>query len=326
MHIRGPAGLPGEVPTSVVADGRGRYWLFFFTAPPRIFDAAGRLNGELAPAANGPRDFVGLTRGFHIPGDSVGVIDYENRRIAVVAPDLRVTRRIAVPSRLYEPRVLKWPSRVLFVGSISVDRSKARPIHELDLSGSTAALKTSLGTVRTDYDHNSFFGFLERTARTSSTPRNGSVWEAELGRYRLYRWSVAGAMTESLERQPSWFPREPPAHYRSTVPQPRIEHVEQDAQGLLWVFVHVAAGTFESAMRKPQPGVPTHFATRYHPDKLYRTMIEVIDPVRSRVIARHTVAAPIAAVLPGGRAAFYAVDPEDGRPALDIVSLRLTDK
>ena len=58
------------------------------------------------------------------------------------------------------------------------------------------------------------------------------------------------------------------------------------------------------------------------PDEMYDTIIEVLDPRGRDVIARGSVSAWLAAVLPDGRALFHSAD-ADGTPHLSVQQLRL---
>lgn len=57
-------------------------------------------------------------------------------------------------------------------------------------------------------------------------------------------------------------------------------------------------------------------------EKLARTVIEVIDPVSARVVARRIIDSLFVASDALGRAVFYNTD-ADGLPFLEVVQLRL---
>lgn len=60
-------------------------------------------------------------------------------------------------------------------------------------------------------------------------------------------------------------------------------------------------------------------------DRLFRTYVEVIDPVQARVVARHTINGYVFEALPDRRVALYEVD-VTGIPRVRIVSLTLTGR
>ena len=59
-------------------------------------------------------------------------------------------------------------------------------------------------------------------------------------------------------------------------------------------------------------------------ERLYRTMVEVIDPTEGRVIARRTIDQWVIAALPGRRIAAYTAD-RDGIPQVEISQFELVD-
>ena len=60
-------------------------------------------------------------------------------------------------------------------------------------------------------------------------------------------------------------------------------------------------------------------------DKLFRTYVEVIDPVQGRVVISHTINGYVFETLPDRRVALYEVD-FTGIPRVRIVSLALNGR
>jgi hypothetical protein len=91
-------------------------------------------------------------------------------------------------------------------------------------------------------------------------------------------------------------------------PPPAITDVAEDSTGLVWVFVRVAAPTWREAW----PAVGGEFDYRQMSlDKMFRTMVEVIDPGRQSVVTRTVLNQWVVSALPGSRVASYLTN-EDG--------------
>src|SRR5690606_8924035 len=158
-------------------------------------------------------------------------------------------------------------------------------------------------------------GFEHEHYRTLSRPRSGHVWIGEATRYLVVRQDAEGRETAVLERRASWFPdvsgRVPT---RGAPPRPRISGLSEE-DGLLWVYVLVAAPTWRAALPAVQPGSREVSASRIAFEKMYTTSIEVIDPREGRVVARGAYDHPIVAAPGERRAAAYTVRP-DGVPVV----------
>ncbi|MGQ0539160.1 MAG: hypothetical protein ACT4R6_09465, partial [Gemmatimonadaceae bacterium] len=146
-------------------------------------------------------------------------------------------------------------------------------------------------------------------------------WAADERQYRLTRWSHDGKVLESYRRTPSWF-RKPSQSLLGTPrspPEPAITAVSEDAEGLIWTFVRVAAPTWRSAW----PSAAGEFEYRQIAmEKLFRTMVEVLDLGSKRVVARQMLSDWVIAALPDRRTAVYAVN-DAGVPRIDILQLTL---
>jgi hypothetical protein len=163
-----------------------------------------------------------------------------------------------------------------------------------------------------------------------SRARNG-VWSAYWNRPQFTRWNVNGEAELTLMRRFDWFTPEMKGGMGTptTPPQPRTGLIHEDAEGLLWLFIHTPAPTWKQGWEAPPtrfPGGGTEYAMRKMGyDKLFRTYVEVIDPVRGRVVTSTTINGYVFEALPDRRAALYKVD-ESGIPRVQIVSLTLTGR
>jgi hypothetical protein len=312
--------LPSEAPAEVVADGRGRYWIFEWNTPPLVFDSRGNLLHEFK-RGQGPNEFGYASGAVLLPGDSVAILDPDNRRLAIFSPDFSSTRSLPLTTGISRLRILRWPDQV--IGNRSTtgpEQPSAPPIHLLTLAGNQLETVRTFGTARTGLT-----GFAAATSglRGLSSVRNGLIWEAEHTRYNLYQWGVDGTLRDSLQRRPAWFSVESGLGIRRSAPEPRVQAVDWDAQGLVWVFLSQPTGiSFAAAMPKRPAGASEVRTDQIAFEKLYRTVIEVIDPNAGRVVARTTIQSLLSTVLPDGRAVFYNVTAE-GVPYLEFMTLRL---
>jgi hypothetical protein len=316
----GPGSLLG-IPGFVGVDAQSRFWVMSWDHLPLIFDRTGRFVRELGRQGAGPQEFGDAASMFTIPGDSIVVLDPDNGRVAVVSPDLRITRTMRMPARFNGATVNQWPGTVLLRGRLT-PRSRANPqggppLHIASFIADQVTIRSSFGIEP---------GEGEYASRINSSFRAGSAWIADPRRYRLQRIAGPGQTNFTLERKPAWFAQPSPSNAAGgarTPPSPVVRALEQDPDGLLWVFIHVPADTWREAWPRMPEGVAELNVRDFRDEKLYRTIIEVIDPVAARVVVRHELNSFVAAALPNRRAALYEVGPDDS-PMLRIVTFSIS--
>ncbi len=145
--------------------------------------------------------------------------------------------------------------------------------------------------------------------------------------YRLGQWSAAGELSAVFERQPSWFAVTPPemgvAGGPNTPPYSFVRGSIEDGAGRVWTAINVAAPAWKEGWTNVPPGAREVSVGVIDQDKLYRSVVEVIDPQTQRVVARSDVPARIIGVLNGMRAVEYQVD-SFGKPHILILRLAMT--
>ena len=305
-------------PVVVRADGRGRYWVIAPGLPPMVFDPAGRFLRSIGAIGSGPQEF--LMPGDIIPlaGDSVLVLDGGTQRASVVGPSFSFSRTIHLTETLPPATSLAWPHRVVMAGMITSADGIGWPLHFVDFSGLTAQVVRSFGSATGELRPGEEFQLRQQTALS----RRQGFWAAPESQYRLTLWSQEGEAVQSFVRTPPWFsgkssfglgtPRSPPP--------PAIVGFTEDRGGLLWVFVRVPAPTWRDAWPEISgPEIPTKLI-RY--DRLFKTMVEVIDPVRRQVVATRLLENWTVTVLSGPRAVAYSTDLE-GYPSISVLTLGL---
>jgi hypothetical protein len=295
------AHMPGK-PLNVKVDGLGRYWLTYpGGAPlPLIYGPDGRFLRELGRRGEGPGEYLGGAMIAALPGDSVLVFD---RNLLVLRPDLTVARTITQAMSTFALEIFDWPRGVFnkLPGNVEMPGPVyvRKPFQMVDLSGPTPRVLRSFGA-----------GF-DIGVTPSRTPYQ--VWVWDYSPYRIEKWSSAGERVDAIERHPSWFPEgERPAPQRNQLPPAHLQWVQEDSQGLVWVFISYPVGIW------PEGAGPI---TR-EMEKYFRTRVEVIDPNAGRVVVSTVLDRWIVSPLPGGQAAVYGTNAQ-GTPFIQIVQLTL---
>jgi hypothetical protein len=311
-----------NLPRAVGADGQGRYWILSDGDMPKVFSATGRLLQEVGRRGRGPGEFTSPVRFVRLPGDSVLVIDAALLTGTVVGPNLQVIRSIAVPFELRSTIALEWPRNVWSTGAWLTPDAAGWPLHRLSFADVRAAALSSFGPDGGDL-RPSEIEFWPALAGGQS----GGVWVADAIRYRITEWTAAGALLRTFNRKPTWFSGNPMILSRHEPPAALVRAISEGRDGLLWVFVSVPGQNWREAWadasvdRRGRGEVaPARFISAY--DKLYRTMVEVIDPARERVVARRLVEEWITTTLPDGRAAALSIA-QDGTPRVRVLALSI---
>jgi hypothetical protein len=159
-----------------------------------------------------------------------------------------------------------------------------------------------------------------------SPPRNGSFWSAESFRYRLAEWTTAGELRQVSERGVDWFLPTGDGGIGGTrqTAGSHVAGIEMDSTGLLWVLINVPSPDWASAWPPDMGSGAGEVSLRaLRVDRLYRTVVEVIDPARWEVVTRYPLELEgrIASAMPGNRAAVYYLA-EEGVPKVSILQLR----
>jgi len=312
---------PGSIdfmPNAVRVDALSRYWVMDHQDLPKVFDETGRFVQVVGARGDGPGEFRNPLDAVAI-GDSVLVMDYALRRATVVGPSLNPVRSIAMRWGFASPLVLAWPQEVVAAASINTPDRAGLRLHRVSFEQDPAAVVTSFGP----------YGGEMRPGRDvfqriSVNTTGRTFWTADLNRYALHEWSVDGKELHSLWRRQSWFPEDSRGTIggRRTPPSPAVASLSEDATGLIWVFIWLPKSTWRDAWPPEVPGKREYSPREIAVEKLRTTVVEVINPRTSRVVARQPLDAYVVNALPLRRAVLYSVDPT-GFPVVSVVSLQL---
>ena len=310
--------LPKGLAT-VREDAQRRLWVFHGTDAPRVFNSNGQfikrfvLSGDLLGSAV-PFD------GMALPGDSLLLIGADGVA-SIIDGNLRVARQVSLPALLRPAVVVQWPSVLIMTGLIPTPKSAGWSMHRVSLSASSAEVSGSFGLDDGEWRPGS-------PPMVTATPAGSdSFWVADLDRYRITLWTVAGVAERIIERVPSWFPRATRAGVGgpNMPPSPHIAGVQQDREGLLWVFISVTGKNWRSAWPKLPDGTVEVPSDQVRWQELFSTIVEIIDPQSSTLMARFKTDDLIWQVLPGQRAVILGLDGQ-GMPHIRIATMRLVGR
>lgn len=302
----GQAALTGP-PEAILLDSKSRYWILQEGTPPLVFDRAGRFLQTVGRQGAGPGEFSFPTAAVWLPGDSVLIIDRSGPRATVVSPELRPGRSIRLQRPLGPAVALDWPSVVVMNGLHPTPEGAGWPLHRVSFEGNQAVIRGSFGPEGGELlpGRHPFERF-QQLARS----RSGRIWSADMLRYRLHQWTQDGTIVRSLERRPEWFSA--PSAFGlggpRTPPPPAVTSIYEDSDGLVWVFVRVAAASWRMAWGDVPADAHEVERNRIVMEKLFATVIEVIDPSTATVVARRFVDDWIVGTPSEQHAAMYSVD------------------
>ena len=303
-------------PIGVTEDSQGRFWLLYDKTAPLVFDHSGRFLREIGTVGAGPAEFRGPYHAFVIPGDSLVVLDQANQRATVVGPNLTPARTITLSGWFMTAVSVTWPDAVLISGKVPSSMAASQPVHIVSFAEGQTRAVTSFGASADEpLDGNPWSPF-----RHLIPAGEKSTWVVHPYHYRLRRLSNDGTVAEVLDRTAAWFKGYPEFSMGSpTIPPPTtIRGMSIDATGRLWLFIHTPSQNWRTAWPALPSGTREVSANAIKAQSLYRTAIEVLDPVGGKLIARRQIDAWVAAVLQEGRVALYQENAL-GFPSLKIV-------
>ena len=315
-------GRIGARPSSVVEDRQGRYWVAQRGQPLCIYAPRGTVIRCVGNKGQGACDFSNVVSLFSVPGDSMVVVDQATQRASVIGQDGVVGRTIGFSESFFTPIVINWPSRVVMTGTSHMRASAGWPLHVLSLDGEDTRLLQSFGpdsgVLRPGDDQAS-------ALRLAKSPKGG-FWSGDMAQYRLVEWRADGAQVRTMRRKPAWFSERSLAWIGNaqTPPPPSLSGLFQDDNGLLWVFLRVAAPAWKSAWANVGGSTGEVSVDKIALERLFVTRVEVIDPRGGTLVASETLSVWVIALLKPGQISTYAVDSLG--PRVEVRSLKMTGR
>lgn len=125
--------------------------------------------------------------------------------------------------------------------------------------------------------------------RTLGARGQNGVWAAHVMDYVLEGWSLDGRRTAFMTRRPSWFLFWSGIAWLANTAPPAssVSAIWQDEEDLLWVILNVADRQWQRVPSGAQvSGTERRGYAQEHADRLFDSIIEVVDPRRAQVIAQ----------------------------------------
>jgi hypothetical protein len=154
-----------------------------------------------------------------------------------------------------------------------------------------------------------------------------TFWAAPLNEYQVQLWRTDGRLIRTLAMGREWFPPwSAPERLRRSRDRPPVARlgggIFLDPDGLLWVVSNHAAAKWSEAY------IPGKVDAMGNPDldidKYLVPVIEVIDPVKGVVLARHRLDHAID--LAGPNAFRRSWVDADGMPRVQVIPVRLVGR
>jgi hypothetical protein len=164
--------------------------------------------------------------------------------------------------------------------------------------------------------------------RTIGRSADGTVWSAHHSGYVVERWDLSGRLVSTFVREAEFLVPPPSPFVDGQVlraPSVSVSGVWEDAQRRLWVFTLIADRNWRAGL---VPIIQDGRTTGYRPgdpEKIYDTVIEVIDLATSRVLVSQRINSYVSRVIPDGTVLTGRHD-ADGFEYLDFFRVKLVER
>jgi len=122
--------------------------------------------------------------------------------------------------------------------------------------------------------------------KLAAAKNDEAVWAARINEYRIERSELTGHTLAEFVRPPApfetWIKAQSPT--LKDAPQARLLAIHADSAGLLWVLVRIPDRDWKKSLEPWKTAEGTFYRAKDE-DKLYDTLLEVVDPVRKVVLA-----------------------------------------
>ncbi len=266
----------------------------FFVAPTdhpgtvAIYSSSGELRRTFGSVGKGPGEYdLGQVQFHRGRGDTISIIDVFLLRRTVIDQNGNATRLHPIPDRF--PGYFEIGNRSYFFGMRRGKDGKSHLVHELNGAGD---IKTSaVEVVGTGDLSDSYRG---------RAPTDSGLWIASRTRYKAEFYGPDLARRRTIEPAAKWFqPHQ--SEFSNPVeerPKPRILHLHQDVEGVLWFIISVADVDWEPIQEAGEV-----MATAARIAQLYDWILEAVDPLSGARIASTRFDWPI--MFGGGDALLY---------------------
>jgi hypothetical protein len=268
LHTRYPA-------ITRLPDGR---WVVFeatIGGTIRLYNADGSFQRAIEANGEGPGEYRGLSRVLPSGTDGYVLYDLTGARLSHVDDDFSFRSSTSfVQAIRIEPL-----SDGSFVVNATLPRSAAQG-HVVSIVDSTGAVRVSFGGSGRPIDLRK--GPYVRHRLIAVGP-NDDIWTGYREKYELEEYNTNGRLLSNLSRVADWFVPHtnpsPPRDENSDPPNPRLRELTVDSDGRVWAVVWVADPDWRG-------GISNDPLVRNDNDRIYDTILEMIDPKGGRVLAR----------------------------------------
>jgi hypothetical protein len=308
------------MPRSAIRLPNGRIVVSYYSPQfvPIEFDSVGTMRHPGLPT---DASFSGLTYVLQGAGDSLEVHDEGTGRVTVLDSAYRAGRSFALDIPMLHD-VVRTPSGAFAAAALIPTAEEAGyPLHTYTASG---VQTRSFGTDFALLDPRSS-GALRRELSASTGSR---FWAAHALEYEIELFDTTGTRRLLLVRDSSDSPlrHSPVDRVVDFAPRPTVTAIREDVEGRLWVILHVAAPDWYEAGHYARRVVDdTVLVIPKFVDRLYQTVIEVIDPRDGKLIASRQFPLALVSFL-DGHLALGLRQHRDGKWETDLLQLSLQAK
>ena len=310
-------------PVAVLRDKSKRIWVIPRSGAPLVFDRTGHFVATVGRQGRGPGEFDSPIGALLLPGDSILVIDGGLYRATVIDPKLKVARSIRMRQTLVPGVVLHWPRSVILRGPPALEPPSNRSLHDVSFQHAEAQTQRSFGRGGTPMR----MGGTTAQFQTLAPSRDGGLWSSNVFRYELNKWTATGEHVEALYRRPSWFGEDSPVWLGNpgNPPPPTVAALQEDHEGLLWVFLRIPAQDWRSGWARAPVGAREIPLSMVDVEKLFDTIIEIIDLRAGVVLTRERLKGYLIGVTDDHEISIY-MDDQNGNPTVRIIAITLAGR
>jgi hypothetical protein len=331
---RGDREIPQRVP-NIVRDGRGQIYLTFdgwSDKPILRYDSTGRYLGKLGASGQGPGEYDMTNGAFFDAHDSVYVVGW-NGLLHIFGADGTFSRALRFPTSVIPVGVApdgtiygQRSSRYVDGGEIKQGPTLVMQLARDGTVRDSFPIFDATGVDTINFDGRGPKPMHYGEASYPVIGGDGSIWSYMRTNYRLEHYGANGASRQVFavtapDRPPPIVTRAQSDSQRAAKragarvatpaeaakvgrsPRPKIA-AQVDANGLVWVVRTIPAPRWDTITVRtdrlaPHEAPDEETIPREIEERLYHTIIEVIDPAKRQLLARHEIPFLALLVAPG---------------------------
>lgn len=284
-----------------------------------VFDSNGLYRRTIVGVKN--RSFGWIRYARFDPDGRALVHDEDARKIFVLAPDQSSHEEIPMDKELHDIVAFADDN---FVANAFIQTSKSvgMPLHIFSRSGEVVRSFGETGGVTEPQTQ------AVRDRRVIA-PAGKNFWAGKVNEYSFDLWSLDGKLLRSIHSSPSWFvpwSRDPIQPADKERPMTILKAIYQDSDGLLWIMFQLpdpkwakiqAPNTSTDSNKTGSGHVDEKPITTQMRDRLFDTLIEVVDPLNGRLITSRRFDELLLPFF-GDRRVTHLLEDESGTKSLEV--------